>query len=149
MRARMARAIHKEVSDLIKVGTFELMPLPNDRQAIGSKFVLKVKYRADGMLDKDKARLVALGFLERIGVDFFSTFAPMASLTSVRTVIAIAVHHGSRFIMRTFHRRSCDRIWTRKYYCVYRKALTLSASMIRIARPTTNLFSACGNPYMD
>ena len=37
---------------------------------------------------------MALGFLERIGVDFFSTFAPMASLTSVRTGIAIAVHHG-------------------------------------------------------
>ena len=94
MRSRMARAIHKEISDLIKVGTFELMPLPNGRQAIGSKLVLKVKFRADGTPDKDKARLVALGFLERIGVDFFSTFAPMASLTSVRTVIAIAVHHG-------------------------------------------------------
>ena len=42
MRSRMARAIHKEISDLIKVGTFELMPLPNGRQAIGSKLVFKV-----------------------------------------------------------------------------------------------------------
>ena len=48
-----------------------------------------MKYRAEGTLDKDKARLVALGFLYHTGVDFFSTFAPMASLTSVR-----AVHPG-------------------------------------------------------
>ena len=60
MRSRMARAIHKEISDLIKVGTFELMPLPNGRQAIGSKLVLKVKFRADGTPDKDKARLLNL-----------------------------------------------------------------------------------------
>ena len=90
----MARAIYKEVADLIKIGTFELVPLPDGRQAIGSKLVLKVKYRADGSWDKDKARLVALGFLERVGIDFYSTFAPMASLTSVRTIMSIAVHYG-------------------------------------------------------
>ena len=94
MRNRMARAIYKEVADLIKIGTFELVPLPDGRQAIGSKLVLKVKYRADGSWDKDKARLVALGFLERVGIDFYSTFAPMASLTSVRTIMSIAVHYG-------------------------------------------------------
>ena len=53
-----------------------------------SKLVLKVKYRADGTPDKDKARLVALGFIQQIGVDFYSTFSPMASLTSVRTIFA-------------------------------------------------------------
>ena len=55
--------------------------------------MLKVKYKADGSFDKDKARLVAQGFCERIGKDFYSTFSPMASLTSVRTLFAIAVHH--------------------------------------------------------
>ena len=94
MRKRMLRAIRKEIVDLLKIGTFELCSLPDGRQPIGSKLVLKVKYKADGSPDKDKARLVALGFLERVGVDFYSTFAPMASLTSVRTVMSIAVHHG-------------------------------------------------------
>ena len=94
MRKRMMRAIYKEIYDLIKIGTFELCELPDGREPIGSKLVLKVKYKADGQFDKDKARLVALGFLERVGIDFHSTFAPMASLTSVRVIISIAVHHG-------------------------------------------------------
>ena len=92
-RQRMVRAIHKEIRDLIAAGTFELAELPSSRKAIGSKFVLKVKYKADGTYDKDKARMVAQGFCERIGKDFYSTFSPMASLTSVRALFAIAVYH--------------------------------------------------------
>ena len=49
--------------------------------------------KADGTYDKDKARMVAQGFCERIGKDFYSTFSPMASLTSVRALFAIAVYH--------------------------------------------------------
>ena len=37
--------------------------------------------------------MVAQGFCERIGKDFYSTFSPMASLTSVRALFAIAVYH--------------------------------------------------------
>ena len=56
IRARLPRAIHKEISDLIYgMGAFELLPLPSGRQAISSKLVLKVKYRAEDTLDKDKA----------------------------------------------------------------------------------------------
>ena len=92
-RLRMVRAISKEIRDLLSAGTFELAELPRGRRAIGGKLVLKVKYKADGSFDKDKARLVAQGFCERIGKDFYSTFSPMASLTAVRTLFAIAVHH--------------------------------------------------------
>ena len=52
---------------------------------------LKVKYKADGTYDKDKARLVAQGFLARAGMDFFSAFSPMAQLTGVRALFAVAV----------------------------------------------------------
>ena len=44
--------------------------------------------------DKFKARLVAKGSMQRLGFDFFSTFSPMATLTTVRTVFAIAVRLG-------------------------------------------------------
>ena len=62
--------IAKEIGDLLKIGTFELVELPDGRKPIGSKLVLKVKHKADGTWEKDKARLVALGFLERVGLDF-------------------------------------------------------------------------------
>jgi hypothetical protein len=91
-QAKMLAAIAKELTDLIKVGCFEVVEMPYNRNAIASRIVLKVKYRADGTYDKHKARLVAKGFMERLGSDFFSTYSPMASLTTARALMAIAVN---------------------------------------------------------
>jgi hypothetical protein len=93
-KPRMLAAIAKEIQDLINVGCFELVAIPDDRQAIPSRIVLKVKYKADGTYDKHKARLVAKGFMERLGSDFFSTYSPMASMSTARALMAIAVHHN-------------------------------------------------------
>ena len=90
----MIAAAAKEIGDLIKIGTFSLAEIPINRKAIDSRIVFKVKHRADGTFDKFKARLVAKGFMQRLGFDFFSTFSPMATLTTVRTVFAIAVRLG-------------------------------------------------------
>ena len=65
-----------------------------NRKTANSRIVFKVKHRADGPFDKFKARLVAKGFMQRLGFGFFSTFSPMATLTTVRTVFAIAVRLG-------------------------------------------------------
>ena len=73
LKQRYIRSIHKELKDLCRVGTWQLEPLPDGRKTIGSKLVHKTKYRADGSFDKDKSRLVALGFLERAGIDFHAT----------------------------------------------------------------------------
>ena len=44
--------------------------------------------------DKFKARCVVRGFLAKIGLDFYATYSPMASLTTSRMLMALAVHHG-------------------------------------------------------
>ena len=75
-------------------GTFELEPMPRNHRPIDSRIVFKVKYKADGTYDRHKARLVARGFLARIGIDFFSTFSPMASMTAVRLLCSFAVANG-------------------------------------------------------
>ena len=93
-RPRMFNAIVKELTDLVKNGTFVDVELPPDRKAIKAKWVLKVKFRADGTFEKDKARLVAKGFLQRLGIDFFACFSPMATMTTVRIIFAVAVHLG-------------------------------------------------------
>ena len=45
--------------------TFQVQELPLNRKSVNSKWVLKVKFRADGAYEKHKARLVAKGFLHR------------------------------------------------------------------------------------
>ena len=87
-------AIAKELSGLTEHQTWSVEALPADREAIGTKLVLKTKYKADGSYDKHKARLVVQGFHQRIGKDFYSTFSPMASLTAVRMLMATAVQLG-------------------------------------------------------
>ena len=82
----MFSAVVKELTDLAKNGTFADIELPPDRKAIKSKWVLKVKFRADGAFDKNKARLVAKGFLQRLGIDFFASFSPMATMSCRSTI---------------------------------------------------------------
>ena len=89
-----ADAIAKEMGGLLDLGTFEIVLDTGDREKLPTKLVLKTKYKADGTFDKHRARLVVQGFHQRIGQDFFSTFSPMASLTSVRMMLALSVHLG-------------------------------------------------------
>ena len=93
-RESMIRAIAKEITDMVDISTFELCALPKFRRSIPTKLVLKVKHRADGTWDKDKARLVVQGFHQVIGKDFHATFSPMASFVNVRLVISLAVTNG-------------------------------------------------------
>jgi len=61
---------------------------------IGSKWVCKNKYKADGSFDKHKSRLVATGFSQKEGVDYEETFSPTAKWATIWTLFALAAHNG-------------------------------------------------------
>ena len=46
--------------------------------------------KADGSIDKYKARLVVKGFKQTEGIDYFDTYSPVTRITSIRMIIAIA-----------------------------------------------------------
>lgn len=79
-----------EIKALEENGTWEITSLPPSKQPIGYKWVFRIKYNADGTVDKYKARLVAKGFSQKEGIDYTETFAPMANMTTVRTILALA-----------------------------------------------------------
>jgi len=57
--------------------TWSFVQLPSGKPIVGCKWVYKVKYKADGTLERYKARLVAQGFTQTEGVDFFETFSQL------------------------------------------------------------------------
>jgi hypothetical protein len=54
--------------------------------------VLKLKTKADGTIDQYKAHLVAKGFDQQNGVDYFETVSPVIKLATIRLVLALTVH---------------------------------------------------------
>jgi len=87
---RWEEGIQEELKTLEEAGTWTLTNLPAGANLVGSKWVFRAKKDAAGNIVRYKARLVAQGYLQVPGVDYFDTYAPVATLASIRTTLALA-----------------------------------------------------------
>ena len=84
------QAIREELNTLRTASTWRLKQAPPGVNVIGFKWVFKAKKDTSGKVVCYKARLVAQGFSQVEGVDYFDTCAPVARLPSLRAIIAMA-----------------------------------------------------------
>ena len=87
-------AMQEEIDAIEKNKTWQLVEKPNDKEAIGVKWVYKVKHNLNGSIQRTKARLVVKGYVQHHRIDYNETFAPVARLDSIRAIIALAAQKG-------------------------------------------------------
>ena len=86
-------AMDSGYASLLENDTWELVPLPEGTNIVGSRWVLRVKRDENGSVDRYKARLVAQGYSKKKGVDHEEVFSPVTRNTSIRTLLALANAH--------------------------------------------------------
>jgi hypothetical protein len=83
-------AIQEEYDSLLKNGAWKLVDLPPNKNLVTCTWAFKAKHDANGNITRFKARLVARGFSQAYGIDYFDTFAPVAKLTTYRVIFGLA-----------------------------------------------------------
>ncbi|GJR23580.1 putative ribonuclease H-like domain-containing protein [Tanacetum coccineum] len=87
-------AMQEEMQQFINQKVWKLVPLPHGKHAIGTKWILKNKRDARGIVVRNKARLVAQGHRQEEGIDYDEVFAPVARIEAIRLFLAFASYMG-------------------------------------------------------
>ncbi|CAL8170381.1 unnamed protein product [Prunus armeniaca] len=82
--------MREEISMLEKNSTWEMVERPGNKPVVSVRWIFKTKLNLDGSIQKHKTRLVAKGYTQKPEVDFNETFALVARLDIIRTLIALA-----------------------------------------------------------
>jgi hypothetical protein len=86
-------AMDEEIHTIEKNDTWKLTYLPENKKAIGVKWVYKTKKNVKGEVQRYKARLVAKGYKQREDIDYGEVFAPIARLETIKLMISLAAQH--------------------------------------------------------
>ncbi|GJY17728.1 retrovirus-related pol polyprotein from transposon TNT 1-94 [Tanacetum coccineum] len=80
--------MQEELNQFVANDILELVPQPRNMTIIETKWVFRNKSDENGIVSRNKARLVAQGYNQQEGIDYDKTYAPVARLESIRILLA-------------------------------------------------------------
>ncbi|GKA50186.1 retrovirus-related pol polyprotein from transposon TNT 1-94 [Tanacetum coccineum] len=82
--------MQEELNQFVPNDVWDLVPLAMSQSIIGTRWVFRNKLDENGIVSRNKARLVAQGYNQQEGIDYDETYALVARLESIRIILAIA-----------------------------------------------------------
>lgn len=84
------QAMEEEMNSLYKNDVWTLVDRPAGKNIVSNRWVLRIKRKPNGDIDRYRARLVARGFSQIYGEDYFETYAPVVNMNAVRMMFSFA-----------------------------------------------------------
>nr|KAJ0200405.1 hypothetical protein LSAT_V11C600323740 [Lactuca sativa] len=84
------KAMQEELNEFERHKVWTLVPRPSGKTITGTRWVYRNKVDKDGIITRNKARLVAQGFTQIESIDYGETFAPVARIEAIRLFLAYA-----------------------------------------------------------
>nr|GEU71759.1 hypothetical protein [Tanacetum cinerariifolium] len=85
-------AMKEELDQFTRLKVWRLVPRPEGKFVIKTKWIFKNKKEESSLVIRNKARLVAVGYSQQEGVDYDETFAPVARIEAIHLFLAFAAH---------------------------------------------------------
>lgn len=92
--SKWLEAMKDEINSLDKNNVWVLVDRPTGVNIVTNRWVLRIKRKPNGTIDRYRARLVARGFTQVQGLDYNETYAPVVNMTAVRLLFAYAATEG-------------------------------------------------------
>ncbi|XP_075475642.1 putative mitochondrial protein AtMg00820 [Primulina tabacum] len=83
-------AMQEELNQFERSKVWHIVPRPNNTHVLGTRWVFRNKMVENGLIIRNKARLVAQGYRQEEGIDVDESFAPVARLEAIRIFLEFA-----------------------------------------------------------
>lgn len=87
-------AMTEEYESIMKNDVYKVVPRPQDKIVVTSKWIYKIKHAVDGSTEKYKACFVGCGFSQKEGINYDDIFAPVSRCNTICSIIALAATQG-------------------------------------------------------